>query len=425
FNYHFLSRLAHCEGSFTLACPNGKKNYRGYHPIILQQSHFKIHDCFGRPIASAPDAWFDVVEHQSNDDNKTLKYCLNLGSYNYLGFAAAHEYCTPHVIESLKKYFASNCSARVDGPAAIHFGMGYVTNFATIPILIGKGGMIVRDSLNQISIVNGAKGSGATVRVFQHNNVLREEITGGQPRTHIVGFIICCVTLPSWAGPWKKVIVIVEGICSMEGELCNLPEIMAVCKKYKAHSIGAVGKTGRGVCELLGVDPADMDIMMGTFTKSFRSYGGYIAASKILSKHASMVTTQVEQVLKAQNDLLNELNDNSGGTPKKLGDPGVPTIPCSIKGNYVRTALCDLGAGVSVMPLSLYRRLELDKLTPTEMSLQMADKSTTFPIGICEDVPIHAVGVAFPYNPHYDFGYRPDQPWVEIIKYFLIEISIY
>ncbi|KAI4982377.1 hypothetical protein ZWY2020_022869 [Hordeum vulgare] len=57
------------------------------------------------------------------------------------------------------------------------------------------------------------------------------------------------------------------------------------------------------------------------------------------------------------------------GTPKKLGDPGVPTITCSIKGNYVRTALCDLGAGVSVMTLSLYRRLELDKLTPTEISL--------------------------------------------------------
>ena len=65
------------------------------------------------------------------------------------------------------------------------------------------------------------------------------------------------------------------------------------------------------------------------------------------------------------------------GVPKKLGDPGVPTIPCSIKRNYVKTALCDLGAGVSVMPLSLYRRLELNKLTPTEISLQTADKSTT------------------------------------------------
>ena len=53
------------------------------------------------------------------------------------------------------------------------------------------------------------------------------------------------------------------------------------------------------------------------------------------------------------------------GVPKKLGDTWIPTIPCSIKRNYVKTALCDIGAGVSVMPLSLYRRLDLNKLIPT------------------------------------------------------------
>ncbi|XP_073352587.1 uncharacterized protein [Aegilops tauschii subsp. strangulata] len=77
-----------------------------------------------------------------------------------------------------------------------------------------------------------------------------------------------------------------------------------------------------------------------------------------------------------------------GGIPKKLGDPGVPNIPCSIKRIYVRTALCDLGAGVSVMPLSLYHRLDLNKLTHTEISLQMVDKSTVIPVGIYEDVPV-------------------------------------
>ena len=82
-----------------------------------------------------------------------------------------------------------------------------------------------------------------------------------------------------------------------------------------------------------------------------------------------------------------------GGIPKKLGDPGVPTIPCSIKRNYVKTTLCDLGAGVSVMPLSLYRRLDLNKLTPTEISFQMADKSTAIPVGICEDVPVVVANV--------------------------------
>src|SRR4051794_30836486 len=78
----------------------------------------------------------------------------------------------------------------------------------------------------------------------------------------------------------------------------------------------------------------------------------------------------------------------NGKVPKKVGDPGTPTIPCSIKNNYVKTALCDLGAGVSVMPFSLYKRLDLEKLIPTDISLQMADKSTTVLIGICEDIHV-------------------------------------
>ena len=81
------------------------------------------------------------------------------------------------------------------------------------------------------------------------------------------------------------------------------------------------------------------------------------------------------------------------GVPKKHGDPGIPTVPCSIKKNYVKTALCDLGAGVSVMHFSLYKRLYLNKLTSTEISLQMADKSTAIPIGICEDVPVVVANV--------------------------------
>jgi hypothetical protein len=79
--------------------------------------------------------------------------------------------------------------------------------------------------------------------------------------------------------------------------------------------------------------------------------------------------------------------------PEKRGDPGIPTIPCTIKGTYVKYALCDLGAGVSDMPLSLYKKLNLNKLVPTEVSLQMADKSTAIPIGICKDVPISTANV--------------------------------
>ena len=86
------------------------------------------------------------------------------------------------------------------------------------------------------------------------------------------------------------------------------------------------------------------------------------------------------------------------GVPKKLGDPGIPTIHCSIKRNYVKTALCDFGAGVSLMPSSLYKRLDLNKLTPTEISLQMADKSTAMPVGICEDVPVVVANVTILTN---------------------------
>lgn len=76
---------------------------------------------------------------------------------------------------------------------------------------------------------------------------------------------------------------------SMEGEILRLPEIVEIKKKYKcylyvdeAHSIGALGKSGRGVCEYWGVNPADVDVLMGTFTKSFAAVGGYVAGSKVL-----------------------------------------------------------------------------------------------------------------------------------------------
>jgi len=164
--------------------------------------------------------------------------------------------------------------------AAITCGMGFATNSAFLPILGSKGTLIISDALNHASIVAGVRGSGAKVKVFAHNDpkaldaLLRVSIAEGQPRT---------------GRPWKKVIVVVEGVYSMEGELARLKEIVEVKKKYKAylyldeaHSIGALGKGGRGACEATGVDPADVDIMMGTFTKSFGSCGGYIAGSKEL-----------------------------------------------------------------------------------------------------------------------------------------------
>ena len=92
---------------------------------------------------------------------------------------------------------------------------------------------------------------------------------------------------PRTRRPWGKILVVVEGIYSMEGEYCDLANVVRVCKKYgayvyldEAHSIGAMGPTGRGCAEYCGVNTSDIDIMMGTFTKSFGGMGGYIAGSK-------------------------------------------------------------------------------------------------------------------------------------------------
>lgn len=167
-------------------------------------------------------------------------------------------------------------AAFVGKPASLVFGMGFATNSLTLPALMrSKGTLVVSDALNHTSIVAGARGSAARVKVFRHNQpahlerVLRAAIAEGQPRTR---------------RPWAKILIVVEGIYSMEGELCRLAEIVEIKKKYKAylyldeaHSIGAFGAGGRGVCEALGVAPVDVDILMGTFTKSFGSCGGYIA----------------------------------------------------------------------------------------------------------------------------------------------------
>ncbi|CAI0446713.1 unnamed protein product [Linum tenue] len=278
------------------------------------------------------------------------------------------------------------CVARFVGkPAAVVFGMGYVTNSAILPILMGKGGLIISDSLNHNSIVNGARGSGATIRVFQHNTpshletVLREQIAEGQPRTH---------------RPWKKIMVIVEGIYSMEGELCKLPEIVSICKKYKAyvyldeaHSIGAVGKSGRGVCELLGVDTADVDVMMGTFTKSFGSCGGYIAGSKELVQYlkytcpAHLYGTAIsppgaQQIISSIKVILGEDGSNRGA--QKLAR-------IRENSNFFRSELQKMGFEVlgdndsPVMPIMLYNPAKIPAFSRECLRQKVAVVTVAFP----------------------------------------------
>jgi serine palmitoyltransferase len=111
---------------------------------------------------------------------------------------------------------------------------------------------------------------------------LRNAIAYGDPRTK---------------RPWKKIIIIVEGVYSMEGTIANLPELIRLKKKYKcylyvdeAHSIGAIGPNGKGIVDYYGCDPKDVDLLMGTLTKSFGAAGGYIAGPKQLIDYIRIYT---------------------------------------------------------------------------------------------------------------------------------------
>lgn len=255
-----------------------------------------------------PGAEIDIIERVSDDYNWTFKRsgknirALNLGSYNYLGFAENNGQCAHASIEAIREYGVANLTPRQElGTLKIHkeleeriadylgvessivFGMGFATNATNIPNLVGKGCLILSDELNHASLVLGARLSGATIKVFKHNDtedlerILKDSIISGQLRTH---------------RPWKKILIIVEGVYSMEGSIIRLPEVIALKKKYnaylyldEAHSIGAIGPHGRGVVDYWGCDPKDIDILMGTFTKSFGSCGGYIAGTRQLVNH--------------------------------------------------------------------------------------------------------------------------------------------
>merc|ERR1711991_1267823 len=281
-------------GSFS-AAPKGYADLvNDFEYFFVRRLFARIRDCWDRPICSKPGAHITVLDRGPIPplmDNKPLQRtsrridCLNLGSYNYLGFADGLDYCTDHVLESLDKYGVGVSGVRAEfGTTVVHaelerlvaqflgkesavvFGMGFQTNSTVLPQLVGKGGLIVSDSLNHASLVAGCKCSPAKIMMFRHNDmehlekVVREAVAMGQPRTR---------------RPWTMILLVVEGIYSMEGEICNLPEIIRIKKKYgcyvymdEAHSIGALGARGRGICDFWGVDPSECDVLMGTFTKS-------------------------------------------------------------------------------------------------------------------------------------------------------------
>lgn len=220
---------------------------------------------------------------------------INFSSYNYLGFSG-HPEVVAAAQEAIEKYGTSVSASRVaSGERPIHrqleegiaqhigvddsivFVSGHATNVTTIGHLLDKDDLVLHDSLIHDSIMQGVFLSGATRRPFPHNDFDALERTLSQIRKN-----------------YRRVLITAEGIYSMDGDTCDLPRLIELKKKYRAllmideaHSIGVLGPQGRGIGHHYGsrVNPRDVDIWMGTLSKSFASCGGYIAGNHALVRY--------------------------------------------------------------------------------------------------------------------------------------------
>jgi glycine C-acetyltransferase len=162
--------------------------------------------------------------------------------------------------------------------AAITYSSGYVTNLTVVSTLVGRGDFVISDKLNHASIVDGCLMSGAKFQRFRHNDMASLE-----------------ERLQAVPGDAAK-LVIVDAVFSMDGDVIDFPRLVELCRQYgawlmvdEAHSLGVLGKTGRGIEEHFGME-ASIDIKMGTLSKTIPSVGGYIAGKRDLIdylRHAS------------------------------------------------------------------------------------------------------------------------------------------
>ena len=261
--------------------------------------------------------YFKVVESEQGPEAVVDgKKMLMLGSNNYLGLTN-HPRVKEAVINAVKMY-GTGCSGSryLNGTLTLHeeaetrlakfmrregallFSTGYQTNLGTISALVGKGEFALTDRQDHASIVDGCRLSFGKTLKFRHNDPDDLE------------------RILKHLGTDVGKMVVVDGVFSMEGSIVRLPEVVQLCQKYQAvlmvddaHSMGVLGDNGRGTAEHFGLEHA-VDIIMGTFSKSFASMGGFIATdlntidyikhhSRPLIFSASMAPATVAAVLAA------------------------------------------------------------------------------------------------------------------------------
>ncbi|WDG27654.1 aminotransferase class I/II-fold pyridoxal phosphate-dependent enzyme [Streptomyces sp. CA-278952] len=228
--------------------------------------------------------------HEGNILDRTVvggREFLSFGSYNYLGLSG-HPAVSEAAQQAVDRYGTSVSASRVlsgerdltvrlERALAGFLGVedclalvsGYATNVTALGHLLGAGDLVIHDALAHNSILQGCALSGAARRPFAHNDMGELE--------HL---------LQVNRSRFRRVLIVVEGAYSMDGDLVDLPAVMELKKRFgallmvdEAHSIGTVGEYGRGVGEFFGVDRSGVDLWMGTLSKAFASCGGYLGGS--------------------------------------------------------------------------------------------------------------------------------------------------
>ena len=214
------------------------------------------------------------------------KEMIMVGSNNYLGLIN-HPKALKAANEALERYGVATCGSRfLNGTLDIHvnleerlakfmkkeaaltFSTGFQTNLGIVSTVAGKGDAIITDRMVHASIIDACRLSFGNIHKFKHNDM--EDLEK------------ILISLDKDAGK----MIIIDGVFSMEGDLAYLPGIVELAKKYDvkimiddAHGIGVMGKNGRGTAEHFGVED-DVDLIMGTFSKSFASLGGFVAGER-------------------------------------------------------------------------------------------------------------------------------------------------
>jgi 8-amino-7-oxononanoate synthase/acyl carrier protein len=251
----------------------------------LEQNFTMVRD------AGLENPYFSLHEGLTND--RTViggREMISWATYNYLGMSGDPE-VTAAAKEAVDRFGTSVSASRlVSGEKTIHrelereiarvvgtedaitFVGGHATNETVIGHVVGPGDLVLHDALAHNSLLQGAVLSGARRRPFPHNDYAAAEALLAQMRSQ-----------------YRRVLIVIEGIYSMDGDFADLPKFVGVAKRHKAllmvdeaHSIGVMGRRGRGIGEQFGVNPGDVDLWMGTLSKALGSCGGYIAGTHTL-----------------------------------------------------------------------------------------------------------------------------------------------